>query len=516
MSAIEAITVPKWGLTMTEGTLTEWLIKEGDIVAVGDVVADMETSKIVNQVESNVAGVVRRLVAQPGDTLEIAHLLGVVAAADTPDAEIDAFVASFAPDEVARADVLGSGGDDSVETPVSEEPAVETETTLSTAPSAAPANAALAALADGDDDSAIHASRYARQLAKEQGVNLHNVTATGRNNRISKNDVIAVIEAAGGAVARPEADKSGLAEVPRSTQDDSQVKATAVARRLAKQLGINLHDCRASGTRGRVSKADVEVANALLNGAPATPEAVATGTIPEEQATPAFVETPMTGMRKTIAARLQESKREAPHFRLTLDCCLDELLSLRQQINASEPGVKLSVNDFIIKATAMALAKSPAVNVQFDGDTIRQFKHADVSVAVALDNGLITPIVKAADTLSLSEISAEVRNLATRAKAGTLKPEEFMGGTFSISNLGMYGIKQFDAIINPPQSGILAVGAGEKRVVVDIDGEGEGTRVANMVTLSASFDHRVVDGAVGAEFMALLKRYLETPALMLA
>ncbi len=508
MSAIEAITVPKWGLTMTEGTLTEWLIKEGDLVAVGDAVADMETSKIVNTVESNVAGTFRRIVAQPGETLEIAGLLGVVADPDVSEQEIDAYIDAYVPEGVAQTDLLAGSSQDADETETQVEAPTQASNEFNPQSSA---SEELVALAKGEDDSEVHASRYARKLAEQHNVNLHNVTATGRNNRISKTDVIAAIEAAGGLVP-PETVEKPAIQLRRSSADDSQVKATAVARRLAGQLGINLHDCRVSGTRGRVCKADVEAANALLNGSRSTGDALGAKTITEQQVAPAFEESPMTGMRKTIAARLQQSKREAAHFRLTLDCCLDQLLALRQQINASEPGVKLSVNDFIVKAVAMALVKSPDVNVQYDGETIRRFKHADVSVAVALEGGLITPVVKNVETLSLGEISAEARALATRAKAGTLKLEEFTGGTFTISNLGMYGIKQFDAIINQPQSGILAVGAGEKRVVVD----GDTTRVANMMTLSASFDHRIVDGAVGAEFMTLLKRYLETPALMLA
>lgn len=510
MSAIEAITVPKWGLTMTEGTLIEWLVSEGSTIAVGDAVADMETSKIVNIVESNVEGTLRRIVAQPGDTLEIGALLAVVADLSVADGDIDEYIASFVIEGVASTDVMG--GDDaqkSTPTPATSSAAQQAEPSAAEAPVVK--NEALEQLGQGEDDSEVHASRYARQLARQYSVNLNNVTGTGRNGRVSKVDVAAAITAAGGQLQAPAVAKPDLGAA-RSTADDSGIKATSVARRLAKALGINLHDCRASGDRGRVCKADVEAADALLNGTPATPAAVATGSLPQEVATPEFEESPMTGMRKTIATRLQESKQQAPHFRQVVDCQIDPLLALRKQINDAHPGVKVSVNDFLIKASAMALAKSPDVNVQFDGETVKRFKHADISVAVALENGLITPIVKRADTLSLTEISNEMRALATKAKAGQLKPEEFVGGTFTVSNLGMFGIKQFDAIINPPQAGILAVGSGEKRVVAD----GNEMRVATIVTLSASFDHRVVDGAVGAAFMSELKRFVENPALMLA
>jgi pyruvate dehydrogenase E2 component (dihydrolipoamide acetyltransferase) len=289
------------------------------------------------------------------------------------------------------------------------------------------------------------------------------------------------------------------------------VAATSVARRLARTLGINLHQCRPTGRHGKVCKYDVEAANALLNGAPVpiapTPE-IAAETQPEVEAVA------MSGMRRTIAGRLQASKQTIPHYRVTMDVQLDALLALRKQINDADPGVNVSVNDGVIKAVASALAKSPEVNVQFDEATqsIQRFRHADISVAVAIDEGLITPIVKAADTKTLTQISAEVRELATKAKAGTLKPDEFQGGSFSISNLGMFGVKQFDAIINPPQAAILAVGGGEQRAVVE---NGELT-VATVMTLSLSSDHRVIDGAMAAGFLQMVKRFIETPSLMLA
>jgi pyruvate dehydrogenase E2 component (dihydrolipoamide acetyltransferase) len=219
-------------------------------------------------------------------------------------------------------------------------------------------------------------------------------------------------------------------------------------------------------------------------------------------------------MRRTIAGRLQASKQTAPHFRVSLDVKLDTLLRLRKQINAANPAVNISVNDFVIKACASALVKSPAINVQYDeaSQTIRSFKDADISVAVAIDDGLITPIVKTANSKTLSEISTDMRTLATKAKAATLKPEEFQGGSFSISNLGMFGVKQFDAIINPPQGAILAVGGGEPRAVVE-NGE---LAVATVMTLSLSSDHRVIDGADAAQFLQLLKQFIENPSLMLA
>ena len=222
---------------------------------------------------------------------------------------------------------------------------------------------------------------------------------------------------------------------------------------------------------------------------------------------------PMNGMRKAIAARLQESKRTAPHFRLQADLDLEALLALRSEINASAPAVKLSVNDLLIKAVGLALVKVPDVNVQFDEarQAVLRFKDADVSVAVALPGGLITPIVRQANRKSLSNISQEMLDLVTKAKAGTLKPEEFQGGTFSISNLGMLGVSQFDAIINPPQGAILAIGAGEQRVVAH-NGQ---PAVRTQMTVTLSCDHRVIDGALGALFLKELKRLVQTPSLMM-
>jgi len=216
-------------------------------------------------------------------------------------------------------------------------------------------------------------------------------------------------------------------------------------------------------------------------------------------------------MRKTIAARLQASKQSAPHFRVQIDAEIDALLAARGQINQANSDAKVSVNDFIIKACASALMKVPALNVQFDGDEVKHFQNADISVAVAIDEGLITPIITSANQKGLVGISNEVRDLATRAKLNRLKPEEFQGGSFCISNLGMYGIKQFDAIINPPQGAILAVGAGEQRPVVK-DGQ---LAIATVISLTLSSDHRIIDGAVAAQFMSVLKSYLEQPATML-
>jgi pyruvate dehydrogenase E2 component (dihydrolipoamide acetyltransferase) len=508
MTTIEALTVPKWGLSMEEGTIGQWLINEGDTFTKGDEVVEIETSKIVNVLEAPTDGILRRKVAQDGTTLPVGALVGVSADPSIADAEIDAFIASFNDGAAEAGDsaVSAAPADAAVRSAAPVAPAQQ-------APVASGGTSVPEALLQGDDDSGCLATPHARRFADAVGVNLNNVSGSGREGRISREDVVTAIVAAGGQVVAPaavEIDRTAR----RSEADDSHIAATPVARRLAKELGINLHDCRASGTRGRVCKADIEAANALLNGAPVTEAAIHTGAISAEQAQPEFSEESMSGMRRTIAGRLQASKQTAPHFRVSLDVKLDTLLSLRKQINAANPAVNISVNDFVIKACASALVKSPAINVQYDeaSQTIRSFKDADISVAVAIDDGLITPIVKTANSKTLSEISTDMRALATKAKAGTLKPEEFQGGSFSISNLGMFGVKQFDAIINPPQGAILAVGGGEPRAVVE-NGE---LAVATVMTLSLSSDHRVIDGADAAQFLQLLQQFIENPSLMLA
>lgn len=520
MATIQAVTVPKWGLTMEEGTVTSWLVEEGQQIQVGDEIMEMETSKIVNVVEAIVAGTLRRRVAQEGETLPIAGLLGVVADDSASDEDIDAFIAGFAPAEIASTNLAGSSGAAEAEPePAAPEPAIaappEAEAPApqqSAEPGSATGLVVPPSLCQGDDDSALFATVHARKFARDQGINLHQVKGSGRDARISRRDIEDAIVAAGGSV--PEAQASDrLTEPVRTTVDDSAIAATSVARRLATELGINLHECRVTGSRGRVCKADVEAANARLNIAPAAAtEPQHSEPLPVPSAR--VEEIPMSGMRRTIAGRLQASKQTAPHFRLVADCEVDGLLELRRQINEANPAVKISLNDFVVKACAVALTKVPDVNVQFDeaSQTIRRFADADIAVAVAIEDGLITPIVSGANNKTLSAISGEVRDLSTRAKAGTLSPDQFQGGTFTISNLGMYGIRQFDAIINPPQAAILAVGAAEQRMVVR-DG---GPAVVPVMTLSLSADHRVIDGAVGAQFMQALKHLMQNPALMLA
>ena len=314
--------------------------------------------------------------------------------------------------------------------------------------------------------------------------------------------------------------------------DAGRVFASPLARRMAEQAGLDISAIRGSGPNGRIVKADIDAARAggqagrkpaaaAATAAPsAAPAAAALAPAAVSAASLAAIGphklVPLSSMRRVIARRLTESKQQVPHFYLTVDCVIDRLLAGRAALNAKSPekgpgAFKLSVNDFVIKAVAVALRQVPAANASYSDDGILMWDDVDVSVAVAIPGGLITPIIRKADAKGLAQISNEMKDLAARAKDGKLKPEEFQGGGFSISNLGMFGIKEFGAVINPPQGAILAVGAGEQRPVVK-DGA---LAIATVMSCTLSVDHRVIDGAVGAEFLAAFKRIVEDPLAML-
>jgi pyruvate dehydrogenase E2 component (dihydrolipoamide acetyltransferase) len=304
------------------------------------------------------------------------------------------------------------------------------------------------------------------------------------------------------------------------------VKASPLARRLAEQRGVDLTSLSGSGPGGRIVKADVDGAGAggarPAAEAPAPAAAPAAASAPAPAAAQAAAAVPdipheavkLSNMRKTIARRLTESKQTVPHIYLTVDIQLDALLKLRAELNASleSRGVKLSVNDMLVKALAVALTEVPTCNVMYTGTELVTFKRADISVAVSTPTGLITPIVKDAGSKSLSAIATEIKDLAGRAREGKLKPEEYQGGTASLSNMGMYGIKQFEAVINPPQGMIMAIGAGEKRPYVVADS----LQIATVMSATGSFDHRAIDGADGAQLMQAFKRLVESPLGMIA
>ncbi len=374
--------------------------------------------------------------------------------------------------------------------------------------------------------------------AVDEGV-LGKILIPEGTEKVSVNEPIAVLLAEGekmGAAPAPKAAapapkaeaKPAAAPAPQTTPAPQPAPAKAaapakangaakgarifispLAKRLAKEAGIDPADLSGSGPRGRIVRSDVDAA---ISGGVKRKPAAAAGSGTRDVFGQPYTAQPNTGVRKTIAKRLTESKTTIPHFYLSLDCQIDELLSLRKKLNERAEGeMKLSVNDFVIKAVALALRKVPQVNSSWTEDAVLLYENVDISVAVATPDGLITPIIRRADEKSVAQISTEMRDLASRAKAKKLKLDEFQGGGFSISNLGMFGIREFQAIINPPQSGILAVGKGEERVVV---GGGQMV-VANIVTCTLSCDHRSVDGSVGAEFMQAFQRIMEDPLRML-
>jgi pyruvate dehydrogenase E2 component (dihydrolipoamide acetyltransferase) len=293
-----------------------------------------------------------------------------------------------------------------------------------------------------------------------------------------------------------------------------RIIATPLAKRLAKQAGIDLKAIKGSGPHGRIVKADLDTASkAAPTGTAAAPAKGQDARQLADLLGMPYELRPNSGFRRTVARRLTEAKQTVPHFYLTLDCRIDALLELRKRYNASADTVsgKVSVNDFVIRASALALRKIPDANVSWSEDAILAYKDVDISVAVATPNGLITPIIKQADTKSLRQIAGEMRDLAARARDGKLKPQDYQGGTFSISNLGMFGIREFAAVINPPQSCILAVGNGEQRAVV----ENGALTIATLMTVTLSVDHRAVDGALGAEYLAAFKALIEDPYSLL-
>ncbi|MEI9404022.1 pyruvate dehydrogenase complex dihydrolipoamide acetyltransferase [Mesorhizobium argentiipisi] len=441
------ITMPALSPTMEEGNLSKWLVKEGDKVSPGDVIAEIETDKATMEVEAVDEGTVAKLVVPAG----------------TEGVKVNALIAILAGEgeDAAAAAKSGGGAAPKAEAPKAEAPKPE-------APKEAPKPAAAAA---------------APAPAKTEPAPIANGHAAG-----------------------------------------DRVFASPLARRIAKDAGVDVTALTGSGPHGRVVKVDVEAAIAS-GGAPSAP-APAPKPMSDDQVLRLFAEgsyelVPHDNMRKTIARRLVEAKSTIPHFYLTLDCELDALLALRTQLNAAAPmrktekgevpAYKLSVNDMVIKAMAMALMAVPDANASWTENAMVKHKHADVGVAVSIPGGLITPIIRHADEKTLSVISNEMKDLASRARSRKLKPEEYQGGTTAVSNLGMFGIKDFAAVINPPHATILAVGAGEERAVVK---KGE-IKIATVMSVTLSTDHRAVDGALGAELLGAFKRMIENPMGML-
>lgn len=434
------ITMPALSPTMEEGNLAKWLVKEGDSVSAGDVIAEIETDKATMEVEAVDEGTVAKIVVAEG----------------TQGVKVNSVIA-----------ILAAEGEDVKEA------------------------------AAGGAESAAPAPKVEAEAAPKQ-------------------------EQAPAQEAAPQPKPE-----PVNAGNGERVFASPLARRIAGEAGIRLSAVSGSGPHGRIVKADVKAA---ISGGTAVKAATAVGSpiqaMSDETVLKLFEDgsyelIPHDTMRRTIARRLVEAKSTVPHFYLTLDCEIDELLEMRKRINdaapmmktdnGKEPTYKLSVNDFVIKAYAMALREIPDANVSWTESAMVKHSHADVGVAVSIPGGLITPIVRHAEGKPLSVISNEMKDLASRARSRKLKPEEYQGGSGAVSNLGMYGIKDFAAVINPPHATILAVGAGEQRAVVR-NGE---IVVANVMSVTLSTDHRAVDGALGAELLSAFKRYIEQPLAML-
>lgn len=488
MANLTAVVMPKWGMEMTEGELAEWHVALGDEVAANTDIVDVETAKIVNTVINNDAGIVVRLCAAIGDVVPVGGLLLVLADGAVSEDDIDTFVAA------------NSG---EVEVPVTElAPAAPPPEDVTTA--GAPATDSgphpAGSLADGPDDGTVPVSVVARRVAHHNGINLTHVAATGRHGRVSLDDVRRAAASAGLTLAMPEA--RVFAASPLIS--DVDLKATPVARRMAAALEVNLQDCRATGRHGRISKADVEVA-AARRGKLSASVSVGDSCGVEATAQDSVIRQPLSGARRAIARVVSKAKQEVPHFRVNIDVDLTAAMALRKALNARQNGVNISLNDVLIKACAIALRDNPRVNGRFDGETLEHHSQANIASAVATDNGVFMPVLQHAGGLTLDAISTAMRDLAARAKTGRLSSDEMTLATFSISNLGMFGIDSFDAIINQPALTILAVGAAVERPVVR-NGE---LAVAPVMTMSLSSDHRVVDGADAARFMANLRVLLE-------
>jgi len=428
--------MPALSPTMEEGTLARWLVKEGDKVSSGDLLAEIETDKATMEFEAVDEGIVTQiLVAEGTDGVKVGAVIAMIQGED---------------DEAAPSTAAA---------PVQPAPPVKAEQVVSTAQAAEPTastphpQAAPVSPAPSHSNDRVKASPLAKRIAVNKGLDLTSVAGTGPNGRIVKADVDAF-----------------------SGDSLSPVAATA------SNAGL-----RAESPMAKPAAIDTDIPHEVVK---------------------------LSNMRKTIARRLTESKQQVPHIYLTVDVRLDALLKLRGELNASleARGIKLSVNDMLIKALGLALMQVPKCNVSFAGDNMLQYARADISVAVSVPTGLITPIVTDAANKSLSKISTEVAELAGRAKDGKLQPHEYQGGTASISNMGMMGIKQFDAVINPPQAMILAVGAGEKRpYIVD-----DALAIATVMSVTGSFDHRAIDGADGAMFMKVFKELVEKPLGLVA
>ncbi|WP_300378855.1 pyruvate dehydrogenase complex dihydrolipoamide acetyltransferase [Henriciella sp.] len=469
------ITMPALSPTMEEGTLAKWLVKPGDTISSGDVIAEIETDKATMEVEAVDEGTLAKIVIDEG----------------TEGVKVNSVIA-----------VLAEEGEnpDEVDAPEQGEPAPDKEETKG-----------------GDEAPAEKPAEKQAEAPKEKKTEAKSSSEEKQENEPKEAQRKDVSKELGSSEMK-------LADVG---EGKDRIKASPLARRLAKLRGIDLSALEGSGPHGRIVKKDIEAAEpgkaaakpdadqAKAPGQPASPDGLIMPQVLDDRVydPESYELKPLDGVRKTVAKRLTQSFMQVPHFPLNVDMKLDRLLAVRKDINEAAPeGVKVSVNDMLIKASALALMAEPDCNASFTDKGIAYHKSAHVSVAVAIDGGLITPVIFNAQTKGLATIAAEMKDLATRARERKLKPQEYSGGTFSISNLGMFGITSFGSIINQPEGMILSVGTGEKRPVVN---ENDEIVPATVMTVTLSCDHRVIGGAEGARWLAAFKRYVERPESML-
>ncbi len=455
------IVMPQMGYDMQEGTVVRWMKKEGEEVARGEVLAEIETDKATVEYEAFVGGVLRKIVAQEGVAIPVGDLIAVITAPDEP-----------LPDDL--------GISPPAATPPAAQPAVASPTPQVTS----------ATSASGE----VRASPIARRIAREQGIDLATLTGSGPGGRIVEADVLAAAEA--------KAQGAAAAMAPGG------VLASPIARRLAREQGIDLAALTGSGPGGRIVEADVLAASEAASVAEPEPAQAATSSTEE----PGGDRVDLSRMRQTIARVTGDSKRDTPHFYVSSDVDMSKAMALRADVNQAVPSEsRVSVNDLIVKACAMALQRYPKFNAFFRGDHLQMNPNVNIGIAIALESGLIVPGINGCENKTLVEIAADSRDLISRAHTGTLRNEEYSGTTFSISNLGMFDVDSFTAIIYPPHAAILAVGRVKEQPVVR-DGQ---VVVSQMMNGTLSVDHRVADGAEAAQMLMEVKRLLENPVSLL-
>jgi pyruvate dehydrogenase E2 component (dihydrolipoamide acetyltransferase) len=503
------VVMPKLSPTMEEGQLTRWLKKEGDKVSVGEPLAEVDTDKATMEAQALATGVLRKVLVGEGETVPLGQVIAIIG---EPDEDISALLAEAQSGagaserkEEIQENVKAGGDGAQVELAQVVADGARTQATVEGQP------------LKGD---------VGGQAAQQQPQPQQQPQQTQQQQQTQQAQ-------AGGEGAKGGGEGGGRGESSGNGQESGgRVVVSPIAARMAAEAGINLRSLSGSGPGGRIIKRDIEAA--ISSGAQQQKSAQGAGEVPAPQTqqqqqpaqqksarpsySPAEVEgaspyrdEPLTTMRATIARRLASSIGPVPHFFLTTEIEMDKAAELRRSINELDPELKVSVNDIVVKVAAVALTQHPYVNASFQEKAIRFYERADVGVAVAIEEGLITPVVRGADRKSISEISREVRELAERARARRLKPEEYTGATFSVSNLGMFGIDEFTAVINPPEAAIIAVGAMQPKPVAR-DGQ---VVVRQMMRVTMSCDHRVVDGATGAKFLQTFKRILENPVLLL-